>query len=127
MLEYEVKDTGTREEHESGAVRDQQAGKGRYELVSPIAMRRLAIHLEKGAEKYEARNWERGFPLSRMLGPAFRHLYQYLEGLRDEDHLAAAVFNIFGIMHFEEMIERDALPATLADLPSYVEEKANGG
>ncbi|KKK94181.1 hypothetical protein LCGC14_2685460, partial [marine sediment metagenome] len=37
-----VKDSGKRQEFETGSVRDTQEGKGRYDLVSPIFVRRLA-------------------------------------------------------------------------------------
>jgi hypothetical protein len=32
-----------------------------------------------------------------------RHMMQYLLGEQDEDHLAAVVFNVFGIMWNEEL------------------------
>ena len=59
------------------------------------------------------RNWEQGILASRCLDSAIRHLYQYLEGQRDEDHLGHAVFNIFAIMHFEETRPE------MIDLPGY--------
>lgn len=82
-------------------------------------MRRLCKHLENGAEKYGDRNWELGQPLSRFLDSALRHIYKYMEGYRDEDHLAAAAWNIQGIIHVEEMIERGVLDVELDDLPNY--------
>jgi len=36
------------------------------------------------------------------LDSALRHANQYLEGHRDEDHLAQAAWNFFAAMHFEE-------------------------
>lgn len=50
--DFLVKDSGRREEFTGGAVRDVREGKGRYDLISPIAMRRLALVYEKGANKY---------------------------------------------------------------------------
>lgn len=114
-----TKDSGVREEHHGGAVRDTANGKGRYELVSPLAMKRLALTLERGVEKYSARNWEKGIPLGRFLDAALRHSNQYLEGNRDEDHLSAAFWNLMCAIHTEEMIIRGLLPESLNDLPDY--------
>lgn len=96
-------DSGERQEFDTGAVRDPQQGKGRYDLISPYALKRLALHYEAGAAKYDDRNWEQGIPASRCFSSAVRHLFQWLAGQRDEDHLAAAAWNIFAIIHFEEV------------------------
>lgn len=127
MAAYEsIADSGAREEMPTGSVRDTRDGKGRYDLVSPLALARLAKHHELGAKKYRSnngRNWELGQPLSRFFDSAVRHMYRYLEGHRDEDHLAAAMWNIQGIIHTEEMIERGLLPRELHDLPNYLEPR----
>ena len=44
---------------------------------------------------------------------------KYQQGLRDEDHLAAIMFNAMALIHYEEMIERGVLPAELNDIPFY--------
>src|SRR4030042_1914883 len=110
---FTLKDSGQRESFDSGMVRDTREGKGRFDLISPIALRRLAVIYEKGAIKYEPRNWEKGAPFSRFMDSALRHLNQYKEGRRDEDHLAQAAWNIFCMIHFDETRE------DLNDLPSY--------
>ena len=110
----EVKDSGEREDFDTGSVRDSRAGKGRYDLLSPWAMRRLARHTENGAAKYGDRNWELGQPMSRNTDSAIRHIFNFLEGERSEDHLAAAVWNLMAIMHFEETLPEDS---PLRDLP----------
>lgn len=115
-----VKDSGTREHFESGSVRDSREGKGRYDLLSPLAMARMAKHLENGAKKYGDRNWEKGQHMSRYFDSAVRHLYRYLEGHRDEDHLSAAVWNINAMIHTEEMVLRCALPDKFMDMPNYL-------
>lgn len=114
-----VKDSGKRDEFDTGAVRDVGEMKGAYELISPIFLRRLAIHLEKGAAKYEARNWEKGMPLGRTFQSLIRHAYQYIGGARDEDHLAAIACNIMFLIHYEEMIASGKLPKELNDLPDF--------
>ena len=91
-----------RDEYGTGAVRESQQGKGRYDLISPVGLRRLALRYEYGANKYDDRNWECGVPSSRCFSSAVRHLYQWLAGDRSEDHLAAAVWNVFTIMDNEE-------------------------
>jgi hypothetical protein len=120
--QFELKDSGERKVFETGAQRDMSEGKGRYDLISPIFTKRLAVVMEKGANKYSARNWEKGMPLSRFIDSAKRHIDQFLEGKRDEDHAAQAAFNLMGLIHTEEMIKRGILPAELNDLPDYKPE-----
>lgn len=114
---FEVKDSGEREEFDSGAVRDTRTGKGRYDLVSPFALRRLAIVYEKGAKKYSPRNWEKGMNISRFVDSAQRHIEQFKMGLTDEDHLGHAVFNLFAIMHFQAV--RTNIDDEIHDMPKY--------
>lgn len=113
----EVKDSGARQSFETGSVRDTRDGKGRFDLISPIALKRLAQHYENGSKKYGDRNWEKGQPVSRYLDSAIRHLQTYLLGARDEDHLSAAAWNVFAMIHTIEMCKIGKLPAELDDLP----------
>lgn len=119
----ELKDSGERQEFSTGSVRDSEKGKGWFAHLSPIALKRLAQHVENGGRKYGERNWEKGQPLARYLESAIRHAYTYLEGSRDEDHLAAAMWNLQGIIHTEEMIRRGLLPKELDNLPNYAKEE----
>lgn len=116
---FVLKDSGNREEFNTGSRRDIRSGKGRYDLMSPFTLARDARLLELGASKYGERNWEKGQPISRFIDSAMRHLLRYLEGHRDEDHLAAARWNIGAIMHMETMIARGIVPAELMDLPDW--------
>jgi len=111
-----VQDSGAHQEFDSGSVRDSREGKGRFDLISPIALLRIAQHFENGAEKYGDRNWEKGQPLSRYLDSAIRHIYAFLGGSRDEDHLAAASWNTMAAIHTETLIEAGLLPEDLNDL-----------
>jgi hypothetical protein len=113
----EVKDSGKRQEFETGSRRDTNEGKGFYELISPIALKRLAQHYENGARKYGNRNWEKGQPLSRYLQSTMRHINNVLLGQEDEDHLIAAAWNLFAIVHTQELIRLGHLPKELDDLP----------
>lgn len=114
-----VKDSGNHQSFTTGSVRDTREGKGRFDLISPIALSRIAKHLENGAKKYGDRNWELGQPMSRFFDSAVRHLYKYLEGHRDEDHLSAAVWNVQAMIHVEEMVRRGKLESGLNDMPDY--------
>lgn len=112
-----VADSGKREEFVTGSVRDTRQGKGRFDLIAPYALKRLAQHYENGARKYGDRNWEKGQYLSRYLDSAIRHLYAYLGGSREEDHLAAAAWNCFAYIETEHRVRDGRLPATLNDMP----------
>lgn len=101
----------------SGALRSDRAGKGRYDLVSPHGLKRLAIQYEEGGIQKGERNWEQGFPISRALCSAIGHLMDHLAGDRSEDHLAAAAWQEFCAMHFEVLIEQGKLPVELNDVP----------
>lgn len=114
-----VLDSGHRHVFETGAQRDRSAGKGRFDLLQWMALPRVAVILEKGADKYEARNWEKGMPISRFVDSAARHLGQYVSGMTDEDHLGQAAWNLLSAIQTEEMIARGILPPELNDLPTY--------
>ena len=97
-----IKDSGTRREFDTGAVRDMQEGKGRCDLLPPLALLRLAKHFEEGAKKYGERNWEKGIPISSFIDSALRHVFKYMAGKQDEDHLIAAVWNLIAAIETEE-------------------------
>jgi hypothetical protein len=112
-------DSGKRQEFITGSRRDTRDGKGRYDLVSPFSLNRLARVLELGASKYGDRNWEKGQPLSRYIDSAIRHIMRRMEGRTDEDHAGCAMWNLHAFIHTEEMIERGLLPKELNDLPTW--------
>lgn len=122
-MNFVTKDSGHRRKAPTGAQRDRAVGKGRYDLISPIVTRRVAQLYERGALKYTARNWERGMPLSWFLDSAKRHLDEFHEGMVDEDHLAAVIFNVSGLIHTQEMIKRGIISKKLDDLPNYIKRK----
>ena len=109
-------DNGKRTQYESGALREPQEGKGRFDLITPYGLMRLARWYELGAKKYADRNWEKGMPWSRYVDSAFRHLVKYMMGDRSEDHLAAIAWNVFALMHYEDNVERYA---KFCDLPFF--------
>ena len=120
-----LKDSGERQDFGTGAVRDTQEGKGRYDLLPPSAIFAIARVFEEGGKKYKARNYESGMPLSRFIDSALRHMFKHLEGYRDEPHMAQAAWNILAYIHTATMIERGILPEELNDLPNHMgKEKA---
>ena len=100
--QFSLRDSGERAKFETGAQRDIETGKPRVadvlEWLPLECLERTADQYIRGAKKYDKDNWKKGIPTSRYLSSAFRHLYMYLIGDRVEDHLAAVVFNVFGIM-----------------------------
>lgn len=100
---YGVKDSGHRREFETGAVRDMSEGKGRYDLLPWEAIHELALHCEQGALKYGERNCEKGIPISSLIDSALRHLSRYMQGEKDENHLAAALWNIAFAIQTEQL------------------------
>jgi Domain of unknown function (DUF5664) len=116
----EFKDSGTRQRFETGANRDLQAGKGRYDLVPPFPIMFLSRIYEDGCKKYGDRNWERGIPIARYVDSAKRHLEKYQAGLRDEPHLSMAFWNISGALWTAAMVMLNLRPISLYDLPSHV-------
>lgn len=96
-----ILDSGDRTEFESGAVRDMREGKGDMASIPWEAILRLSIHYENGAKKYDRWNFRKGIPVSSFIDSACRHLAKYQCGCDDEDHLAAAAFNVLGAMLME--------------------------
>lgn len=103
----------------TGAVRDTQEGKHRFDLIGIHMLKRLSALLIRGANNYGERNWEKGQNVKRTNASLWRHLIAYQEGDRTEDHLAAIVFNAMSIIHVEEEVSLGNLPAELLDLPFY--------
>jgi hypothetical protein len=110
-VSYAVKDSGQREQFESGMVRDTSAGKVDFRRVLDGPMLdRWAAHLSKGAVKYPdvapgVPNWTLAAgpaELDRFKQSAFRHFLQWLRGDVDEDHAAAVFFNVNGACYVED-------------------------
>ena len=88
---------------DSGAVRSSDADNVRYDLISPVAIERLAEVCAEGAAKYGDFNWEAGMPAHDLLNHALRHIYRFLSGDRSEDHLGHALWNVGGAIHSLEL------------------------
>lgn len=117
--DYIIKDSGLpRRKFLGSTERDSDDGKPRYSLIPPLALKRVANLYTNGAKKYKPYNWcgeegneleKSGMNFSVMYDSILRHVMAF--GLNDkndkEDHLAAAVFGLMGIMHFEETGRKD--------------------
>lgn len=112
-MEFDIKDSGKREEFKSGMVRD-TGDKPRFLriFVGPMTQR-WAEHLHKGAKKYPdvkpgVPNWTLAtgeMELQRFKESALDHMVKWLNGLTDEDHAAAVFFNINGAEYAKEKMK----------------------
>lgn len=101
-----TKDSGKRQEFESGMVRDSEEKPLYNELYFPF-LRRYGELMQRGAKKYGRGNWCKATgeaELQRFKDSAFRHLCQYFEGDKSEDHLVACFFNLQGIAMVEDKL-----------------------
>src|ERR1044071_2233252 len=64
---FVTKDSGERESFDTGAVRDTQDGKPRYDLIPPKGLKRVAEVYARGSVKYDDHNWRKGMPSSRFM------------------------------------------------------------
>jgi len=60
-------DSGNREYVATGGMREPATGKGRYDLLSPAVLKRVAQHYENGAEKYAARIGRKAYQIPDAL------------------------------------------------------------
>jgi hypothetical protein len=119
---FTTKDSGQREKFDSGMQRDTEGGKARFDLLVPKdvpyraqLLTRFAELMERGARKYDARNWELATgqeELDRAKSSAFRHFMQWLCGETDEDHAAAVAFNLLVAETVKHKMNRPELPVT---------------
>lgn len=97
----------------SGEVRSVSATGGekgvkpaRFDLLPTYPLTVLAEHYAKGAAKYDAHNWRRGYAWSNSFAALQRHVWAWWGG-EDIDaetgstHLAAVAFHAFALMQFE--------------------------
>jgi len=86
----------------SGAQRDTGCNKLRHSLIPHEALNRVAQRYLDGAEKYGENNWMKGMPLSVYYDSAMRHMHAWWSGDKNEDHVAAAVWNMLCAMWTED-------------------------
>jgi hypothetical protein len=110
---YEIKDSGKRQEFDSGMMRDTTEGKVNWLScrVGPM-LKRWNVLLTAGRAKYP--DPEPGVPnwtlaqgteeLLRFKESAARHFEQWLNDEVDEDHAAAVYFNINGAEYVKDVL-----------------------
>jgi len=116
MSGYEIKETATKAQFETGAVRSSAEGRGMYDLVPSVVVDRLAKLLEKGAAVHGLNNYQKGMNIRRCMSSLLRHAFQVLDGDETEDHLAAVIFNAGAVMFFRDKIKNGERPEFLEDL-----------
>lgn len=91
----------------------------RYDLIPAEPLRVLAEHYGRGAEKYDARQWEKGYEFSKSFGALQRHAWAFWNG-EDIDaetgspHLAAVAWHALAMMEFARTHpEHDDRPNTV--------------
>ena len=87
---------------ETGAQRDNDNGKLRHSLIPHEALNRVLKRYVDGAEKYGENNWMKGMPLSVYYDSTMRHMQAWWNGDENEDHAAAAVWNMLCAMWTED-------------------------
>lgn len=90
------------------------------------AYNRVARHYQNGAIKYDFNNWRLGQPVSRYFDSTNRHLWKAEAELIDEDHYAALLWNLIGIIQTKIDVKRGLLPKGLDNYPFTIEEVFNG-
>ena len=97
-----------------GGVRSSDTGKPRFDLLTVSdmpyedqIMTRAAIRMAEGAERYGVRNFEKmndREAFERCKASLLRHVFQYVSGETDEQHLAAVVCNAVMLSSIERYI-----------------------
>jgi hypothetical protein len=82
-------------------------GKVRMDLLPPELLFGVAKVLEFGANKYAARNWEKGMDWGRVFGALMRHMWAWWKGEKTDpetgmSHLWHAATNIAFLIAYEE-------------------------
>lgn len=111
----EIKDSGERRSFPTGSVRDTDDNKPKYSLIPVIIWKRLAQHYSNGAKKYAARNWQKGQYISVYYDSLMRHVTAIIENQDDEDHVAAAIWNVVAMGWTLAQIKAGNLPEELDD------------
>lgn len=111
-------DDGEGRTFSSGSVRDSRKGKGRMDLLPPLALIEVAKLYEHGAANYGDRNWEKGQPLDSYTDSGLRHMLRWMAGDCDEDHLVSAAWNLLSAIETRERVKRGLLPEELLTIPS---------
>lgn len=95
----------------TGARRSTDACGVRYDLIPPAGVRAVAEACALGARKYGVHNWRKGIPASDLVNHALRHVFLWLAGDKEEDHIGHAIWNLMALC------EMEARKPTMMDAP----------
>jgi hypothetical protein len=102
LKENEMENEMENSEFKTGAQRSKDVDNLRFDLISPHALRALAAACAEGATKYPAFNAEKGFPVYDLLNHVINHIYEYLEGKRNNNELGKALWGIAMSIHSDK-------------------------
>lgn len=111
--------------YDTGAVRECNPDQFDIGLIPQVALYRLAVRSTVGAVKYSDHNWRKGIPYMRYYNACLRHLLKWLMRYNDEDHLAAALWNIAALLETEHLVKKGDLPFELDDRLYYDDDTLN--
>ena len=98
----QAKEISEDREFDTGAKRDDNSNKPFIHNLKGYTRMRFGFHMTTGSNKYGDSNWEKGMPIPSYLESIDRHLAQYMDGDRSEDHLSAIIFGAQGCMMEEK-------------------------
>lgn len=115
MTKHGLKDSGERQTFDTGAMREPNLGRGRYDLISPIALREVAILYKRVDRKH--------CDELNHLNLAIKSLQDFLEGSRTNNRLAVCAYHCFSLIKLKhldrsELAESD-LSITCSDNERY--------
>jgi hypothetical protein len=91
-------------QNENGGL--QSVVEGRFDLLPPVAMFELAQVMEHGAQKYAPRNWMK-ISVDSHLNHLLMHVFAYLAGDRQEEHLTHALARAAMAVEIEKLGVQD--------------------
>jgi hypothetical protein len=136
---YATKDSGNRQTFSTGARRDTEDDKPKFDhlpwqwatdlalaaekagetcrldLVPVGALTRLACLYGRGAAKYGDENWRKGINLKRTWRSLMRHSVAWFLGDDSEDHMAGVMWNAVTLMETAVMVREGKLPSDISD------------
>lgn len=74
-----------------------------YALIPGFCLRRIAQIYSEGRVNYGPTNWRKGLPLESTFNHLIDHLLKWIDGDRDEDHLAKAAWGCIALMFEEDL------------------------
>lgn len=119
------KELGKNRKFTTGAEKQHSEGKGTPVLFPGDAYIEVCKHFEAGAEHYEARNWEKGVPLSELINSLERHIADEKMGDTSERHDRAIAWNAITYLATKIRIQRGLLPKELDDMPKYKKKETS--